>query len=71
MFFYEYDNITNDYHRLEHEYNIYGDNVLFLKKIIEHKQFYINETIIMKEKFDINIEDDFENLTVKLFLHRD
>ena len=31
--------VTNDYHRLEHEYNIYGDNVLFLKKIIEHKQY--------------------------------
>ena len=24
----------------------------------------------MKEKFDVSIEDDFENLTVKLFLHR-
>ena len=67
--FHEYDNITNDYHRLEHEYNIYADNVLFLKKIIEHKQFYIDDAIIMKEKFDIPIEDDFENLTVKLFLH--
>ena len=24
----------------------------------------------MREKFDIPIEDDFENLTIKLFLHR-
>ena len=68
--FYEYDNITNDYHRLEHEYQIYADNILFFKKIIQHKQFYIDESIIMKEKFDIAIEDDFENLTVKLILHR-
>ena len=30
---YKYNNIKNDYHRLEHEYNIYADNVLFLKKL--------------------------------------
>ena len=68
--FYEYDNITNDYHRLEHEYQIYAGDILFLKKIIEHKQFYIDENIVMKEKFNITIEDNFENLTIKLFLHR-
>ena len=50
--FYEYDNIKNDHHRLEHEYNIYADDVLFFKKI-EHKIFYIDEAIIMKEKFDV------------------
>ena len=55
---------------MEHEYNIYADNVLFFKKIIKHKEFHINDDIIMKEKFDVAIEGDFENLTVKLFLHR-
>ena len=50
--------------------SIYTDDILFFKKIIKHKQFYIDENIIMKEKFDIPIEDDFEYLTVKLLLHR-
>ena len=68
--FYGYDNIKNDYHRLEHEYEIYADNILFFKKIIGHKQFYIDDAITMKKKFDVAIEDDFEYLTVKLFLHR-
>ena len=68
--FYEYYNIKNDHHRLEHEYNIYAGNVLFFKKIIEQNIFYIDEAIIMREKFDVPIEDDFEYLTVKLLLHR-
>ena len=68
--FYKYNNINNNYHRLEHEYNMYSDNISFFKRIIEHKQFYINETIIMREKFEIPIENDFKNLTIKILLYR-
>ena len=57
--YYKYDNIKNDYHRLEHEYNIYADDILFHKKIIKHQQFYINENIIVKENFEVIIENDF------------
>ena len=39
--FYEYNNITNDFHRLEHEYNIYADNVLFFKKLLNIKNFIL------------------------------
>ena len=62
--------MKNDHLRLEHEYNIYADGVVFHKKITKHSQFYINENIILKEYFEVIIENDFKNLKVQLFLHR-
>ena len=68
--YYKYKNIKNDYYRLEHEYNIYANGILFRKKIIKHQQFYINKNIIVKENFEVIIENDFKKLEVELFLHR-
>ena len=68
--YYKYENIKNDYHRLEHKYNIYNNDELIHKKIIKHSEFYINENIIMKEEFEFVFENDFKNLKIELFLHQ-
>ena len=59
--------MKNDFHRLEHEHDIYADNELFFKKIIEHKNFYIDENIIKQEEFEVFIDSNFKNLKIELF----
>ena len=71
--YYKYNNVKNDKQRLEHEYQFYDDNNLFYKKLIEKSDGDIdlkNNTIIMINKFDINIKSNFKKLKTVLILHR-
>ena len=71
--YYKYFNVKNDKQRLEHEYQFYNGENLFYKKLIKKSDGKINlndNTIIMNNKFDINIKDDFKNLKIILMLHR-
>ena len=38
--YYKYDNLSNDYHRLQHEYNIYDDNNNSIHKYLFNKDTY-------------------------------
>ena len=71
--YYKYFDVKNDKQRLEHEYQFYNGENSFYKKLIKKSDGNINlndNTIIMNNKFDINIKDDFKKLKIILMLHR-
>ena len=70
---YKYDNLSNDYHRAQHEYDIYdGDNLihryLFNKDIYydENSDPFLNTT----ESFCIYLKENYEKIKIILLLHR-
>ena len=40
---YKYENLFNDYHRLQHEYNIYDDEDNFIYRYLFNKDTYYDE----------------------------
>ena len=43
--YYKYDNLSNDYHRLQHEYNIYDDKDNLIHKYLFNKDTYYDENL--------------------------
>ena len=43
--YYKYDNLSNDYHRLQHEYNIYDDGDNSIHKYLFNKDTYYDESL--------------------------
>ena len=43
--YYKYDNLSNDYFRLQHEYNIYDDNDNLIHKYLFNKDTYYDENL--------------------------
>ena len=71
--YYKYDNLSNDYFRLQHEYNIYdGDNLIH--KYLFNKDTYYDEildTILhTNEDFCICFKKNYKKIKINLQLHR-
>ena len=43
--YYKYDNLSNDYHRTQHEYNIYDDKDNLIHKYLFNKDMYYDENL--------------------------
>ena len=71
--YYKYDDLSNDYHRLQHEYNIYdGDNLIH--KYLFNKDTYYDESIDpilhTNEDFCICFKKNYNKIKINLQLHR-
>ena len=71
--YYKYDDLSNDYHRLQHEYNIYdGDNLIH--KYLFNKDTYYDENLdpILNtgEDFCICFKKNYKKIKSNLQLHR-
>ena len=69
--YYKYENLSNDYHRLQHEYNIYdGDNLIH--KYLFNKDTYYDESPILhtNEDFCICFKKNYNKIKINLQLHR-
>ena len=71
--YYKYDNLSNDYYRLQHEYNIYdGDNLIH--KYLFNKDTYYDENLDpilhTSEDFCICFKKNYKKIKLNLQLHR-
>ena len=71
--YYKYDDLSNDYHRLQHEYNIYdGDNLIH--KYLFNKNTYYDESLDpilhTNEDFCICFKKNYKKIKINLQLHR-
>ena len=71
--YYKYDNLSNDYYRLQHEYNIYdGDNLIH--KYLFNKDTYYDENLDpilhTTEDFCICFKKIIKKIKINLQLHR-
>ena len=71
--YYKYDNLSNDYYRLQHEYNIYdGDNLI--NKYLFNKDTYYDENLDpilhTTEDFCICFKKNYKKIKINLQLHR-
>ena len=64
--YYKYDDLTNDYYRLQHEYNIYDDNNNLIHKYLFNKDTYydenLNPILHTGEDFCICFKKDYKKL---------
>ena len=69
--YYKYDDLSNDYHRLQHEYNIYDDDNL-IHKYSFNKDTYYDESPILhtNEDFCICFKKNYNKIKINLQLHR-
>ena len=71
--YYKYDDLSNDYHRLQHEYNIYDDeNNLIHKYLFNKDTYYDDENPILHttEDFCICFKKNYDKIKINLQLHR-
>ena len=71
--FYKYDDLSDDYHRLQHEYNIYdGDNLIH--KYLFNKDTYYDKSLDpilhTNEDFCICFKKNYKKIKINLQLHR-
>ena len=71
--YYKYDDLLDDYHRLQHEYNIYdGDNLIH--KYLFNKDTYYDENLDpilhTNEDFCICFKKNYKKIKINLQLHR-
>ena len=69
--YYKYDDLSEDYHRLQHEYNIYdGDNLIH--KYLFNKDTYYDKSPILhtNEDFCICFKKNYNKIKINLQLHR-
>ena len=71
--YYKYDDLSDDYHRLQHEYNIYdGDNLIH--KYLFNKDTYYDESLDpilhTNEDFCICFKKNYKKIKINLQLHR-
>ena len=71
--YYKYDNLSNDYFRLQHEYNIYdGDNLIH--KYLFNRDTYYDESLDpilhTNEDFCICFKRNYKKIKINLQLHR-
>ena len=70
---YKYDDLSNDYHRCQHEYNIYDDNNNLIHKYLFNKDTYYNENsdiLNTNEEFCIFLKQNYNKIKILLELHR-
>ena len=72
--YYKYDDLSNDYHRLQHEYNIYDDENNLIHKYLFNKDTYYDESIDpilhTNEDFCICFKKNYNKIKINLQLHR-
>ena len=69
---YSYDDIVNNYFRLQHEYNVYDDEDNLLNRFLfNHDKYYTgSEDLNTNEYFYIYLKKNYSKLRVELVLHR-
>ena len=71
--YYKYDDLEDDYHRCQHEYNIYDDNNNLIHKYLFNKDTYYNENsdiLNTDEEFCIFLKQNYNKIKIVLELHR-
>ena len=71
--YYKYDNLSNDYHRCQHEYNIYDDKNNLIHKYLFNKDMYYDENsniLNTTEEFCIYFKKNYNKIKIVLELHR-
>ena len=71
--YYKYDNLSNDYHRLQHEYNIYDGDNLIHKYLFNKDTYYdenLNPILHTNEDFCICFKKNYKKIKINLQLHR-
>ena len=72
--YYKYDDLSNDYHRLQHEYNIYdGENNLIHKYLFNKDTYYdesLDPILHTNEDFCICFKKNYNKIKINLQLHR-
>ena len=72
--YYKYDNLSNDYYRLQHEYNIYDDKDNLIHKYLFNKDTYYDENLDLilhtNEDFCICLKKNYKKIELNLLLHR-
>ena len=71
--YYKYDDLEDDYHRCQHEYNIYDDNNNLIHKYLFNKDTYYNENsniLHTNEEFCIFLKQNYNKIKIVLELHR-
>ena len=72
--YYKYDDLSNDYHRLQHEYNIYDDENNLIHKYLFNKDTYYDESLDpilhTNEDFCICLKKNYDKIKINLQLHR-
>ena len=71
--YYKYDNLSDDYHRCQHEYNIYDDENNLIHKYLFNKDTYYDENsniLNTTEEFCIYFKKNYNKIKIVLELHR-
>ena len=72
--YYKYDDLSNNYHRLQHEYNIYDDENNLIHKYLFNKDTYYDESLDpilhTNEDFCICFKKNYKKIELNLQLHR-
>ena len=71
--YYKYDDLEDDYHRCQHEYNIYDDENNLIHKYLFNKDTYYDENsniLNTNEEFCIFLKQDYNKIKIVLELHR-
>ena len=71
--YYKYDDLSNDYHRCQHEYNIYDNENNLIHKYLFNKDTYYGENsniLNTTEEFCIYFKNNYKKIKIVLELHR-
>ena len=71
--YYKYDDLSDDYHRCQHEYNIYDDKNNLIHKYLFNKDTYYDENsniLNTTEEFCIFLKQNYNKIKIVLELHR-
>ena len=71
--YYKYDDLADDYHRCQHEYNIYDDKNNLIHKYLFNKDTYYDENsniLNTTEEFCIYFKKNYNKIKIVLELHR-
>ena len=71
--YYKYDNLLDDYHRCQHEYNIYDNENNLIHKYLFNKDTYYDENsniLNTTEEFCVYFKKNYKKIKIVLELHR-
>ena len=70
--YYKYDDLSDNYHRCQHEYNIYDNNNLIHKYLFNKDTYYNENSNILNtnEEFCIFLKQNYNKIKIELELHR-
>ena len=71
--YYKYDDLSDDYHRCQHEYNIYDNENNLIHKYLFNKDTYYDENsniLNTTEEFCIYFKKNYNKIKIVLELHR-